>query len=105
VVSWDDLESDEAASLYQQQRGGHADEGETSIVLYLRPDLVNMDAAVRDYRSEPLPQIGYRPGRFDRDTEPGLFGDPTLATAEKGEKLLALMRGNWLKALDQFESL
>jgi len=105
VVSWDDLESAQAAGLYQQQRGGHADEGETSIILHLRPDLVDMDKAARDYRADPAPQIGYRPGTFDRASEPGVFGDPTLATPEKGEELLELMRGNWLKALDQFESL
>jgi creatinine amidohydrolase len=105
VVSWDDLESAEAQALYQQKRGGHADEGETSIILHLRPDLVDMDRAVQAYRADPKAQIGYRPGKFDRDTEPGLFGDPTLATAEKGEKLLEIMRNNWLDALDQFDSL
>lgn len=105
VVSWDDLETSEALALLEQKRGGHADEGETSIILHLRPDLVDMQRAVSAYRGEPVTQIGYRPGKFNRDTEPGLFGDPTLATPEKGEKLLGIMRQNWLRALDQFESL
>ena len=61
-----------------------------------------MDKATRDYRGEPHVQIGYAPGKFDRDTESGLFGDATLATAEKGERLLAIMQRNWLLALDQF---
>ena len=105
VVSWDDLESPEATELLQQRRGGHADEAETSIILHLRPDLVDMERAVAAYRAEPKPQIGYRPGKFDRNTEPGVFGDPSLATPEKGAKLLAMMRRNWLLALNQCESL
>lgn len=102
VVSWDDLESSEAQALYSQERGGHADEGETSILLYLRAELVHMDRAMRDYRGEPHAQIGYAPGKFDRAEEAGLFGDATLATREKGERLFAIMQHNWLLALDQF---
>jgi creatinine amidohydrolase len=102
VVSWDDLETDEVLALYEQERGGHADEGETSIMLYLRPDLVDMSKAVKDYRQPPREQIGYAPGTFDRAHEAGHFGDPTLASAEKGKRLLAIMRKNWLTALDQF---
>ncbi|MCZ6619804.1 MAG: creatininase family protein [Gammaproteobacteria bacterium] len=102
VVSWDDLETEKADSLYQQKRGGHADEMETSIVLFLRPDLVKMDRAVRDYRAEPVAQIGYAPGKFSRADESGVYGDPTLADAEKGRNMLEHMTANWLLALDQF---
>jgi len=102
VVSWDDLETDAAAALYEQRRGGHADEGETSIMLHLRPDLVHMDRAAPDYRAAPRPQIGYRPGVFERSSEAGAYGDPTLATAEKGRALLDIMTDSWLTALDQF---
>ena len=62
VVSWDDLESSETDALLEQKRGGHADEGETSIILHLWPDLVDMERAVTEYRGEPKPQIGYRTG-------------------------------------------
>jgi creatinine amidohydrolase/Fe(II)-dependent formamide hydrolase-like protein len=64
-----------------------------------------MERAEADYRTEPQPQIGSRPGKFDRATETGVFGDPTLASTEKGEKLLEIMSRNWRSALDQFESL
>ena len=101
IVSWDDLESEEAEYLYQQKRGGHADEGETSIILYLRPDLVDMTKAVKDYLTKKT-QIGYAPGQFDRATEVGVYGDPTLATVEKGKILLGIMDKNWLLALKQF---
>ena len=102
IISWDDMESEEAEHLYQQKRGGHADEGETSIILHLRPDLVDMNKAVKDYRQSKT-QIGYTPGKFDRATEIGVYGDPTLATAEKGKKILEIMVKNWLLALQQFE--
>ena len=102
VVSWDDLETEEAKKVCEQDRGGHADEGETSILLHLCPDLVHLDRAEVDYRSPPRAQIGYRPGAFDRATETGAFGDPTLATADKGRAILEVMEANWLLALDQF---
>ena len=103
VLSWDDLENEESAAVYEQLRGGHADEGETSILLHLRPELVRMAEAVRDYRAEPHPQIGYAPGVFDAEVEAGHFGDPTLASAEKGARLVAIMAERLLTALDQFD--
>lgn len=103
VISWDDLETAETAAFYEQQRGGHADEGETSIMLYLKPELVDMTKAQKDYRSKRQQTIGYTPGKFDVSQEAGLYGDATLATAEKGKQILHIMRKNWLLALDQFE--
>jgi creatinine amidohydrolase len=108
VVSWDDLEPPEAEALAEQRVGGHADEMETSIHLFLQPELVDMARAVRDYRSPGRDHPGYAPGLFSRDpgdpaySETGLFGDPTLATAEKGEALLRLMTREWLRALRGF---
>lgn len=108
VVSWDDLETPEAEALADQRAGGHADEMETSIHLFLQPHLVDMDRAVRDYRSTTGEHPGYAPGLFSRDpgdpaySETGLFGDPTLATPQKGEALLRIMTGRWLEALRGF---
>jgi len=101
VVSWDDLETIEANEWSEQERGGHADEMETSIILYLARDQVQMDKAKKDYRGTKQNQIGYAPGKFEKG-ELGVFGDPTLATADKGEKMFDLMRKNWLLALQQF---
>ncbi|TDI91816.1 MAG: creatininase family protein [Gammaproteobacteria bacterium] len=101
LISWDDLETDEVAEFSEQRRGGHADEIETSLNLYLQPERVYMERAVADYRGDPARQIGYAPGKFTAE-ESGVFGDPTLATAEKGERVLAIMRSNLLEALEQF---
>ena len=109
VVSWDDLETDEIAGLQEQEVGGHGDEMETSINLYLQPELVDMDLAVQDYGDRlPKDYGGYQPGRLTRDdTDPaysasGIFGDATLANPEKGRLALAVLTREWLKAIDGF---
>jgi creatinine amidohydrolase len=111
VVSWDDLETEATDALADQRAGGHAGELETSIHLYLQPDLVRMDLAETDYGDrlrEGYP--GYKPGLFSRDeadpaySTTGLFGDPTLATAEKGRAALEILSTQWLKALRGFET-
>jgi creatinine amidohydrolase len=109
VVSWDDLETAAVGQLAEQREGGHGDEIETSIQLYLQPERVDMSAAVRDYGpANPQDYAGYRPGLFSREPgDPdhsitGIYGDPTLATADKGRAALELMRAAWLQALRGF---
>jgi creatinine amidohydrolase len=109
VVSWDDIETDEIAEFQEQEKGGHADEIETSVNLYLQPGLVRMERAVKDYGDRPTKDYGgYRPGLFARDrsdpgfSDSGVYGDPTLATAEKGKKTLDVMTREWLHALEAF---
>ena len=83
------------AALAQQRRGSHADEIETSMMLFLAPDRVDMEKAVRDDH----PKNGR--GGFHRTAgQPGIFspsgvwGDATLATAEKGGRIVeATLRG------------
>lgn len=109
VLSWGDLETPELKALLQQKTGGHADELETSINLYLQPELVHMDRAVVDYEnSADKGYPGYKPGLFSRNPQDpqysttGITGDPTLATAEKGRKALEIMTAQFMKALDGF---
>ncbi len=108
VVSWDDLETEEIESLAEQRAGGHADELETSIHLYLQPDLVHMERATPAYGAGRKTYPGYAPGLFSRDEKDpafsttGHFGDPTLATKEKGKEALRIMTAEWLKALRGF---
>lgn len=109
VVSWNDLETGEIDALAEQEAGGHGDEMETSINLFLQPELVDMSLAVTDYGDRtPQDYGGYRPGSLSRNpadpdfTESGIFGDATLATADKGEKALAVLTREWLRALDGF---
>ncbi|MBS2018921.1 MAG: creatininase family protein [Deltaproteobacteria bacterium] len=72
----------------EQEGGTHADEIETSIMLVLAPDRVDMSKAVKDFV----------PGKGGLTRDPantsatysatGVWGDPTLATREKGRRLI-----------------
>jgi len=76
---------------------GHACEFETSLMLALHPDLVNMALAVDDGlppRAKPL-QHDLLSGAaaalaipMHRLTQHGVYGRPTLAKAEKGRRIL-----------------
>jgi creatinine amidohydrolase len=76
---------------------GHACEFETSLMLALHPDLVNMALAVDDGlppRAKPL-QHDLLSGPaaalaipMHRLTQHGVYGRPTLAKAEKGSRIL-----------------
>jgi creatinine amidohydrolase len=75
----------------------HACELETSIYLALAPDLVQMDKAVPDFNQPPSDYFyvdwfngpGSMMEWWSTLTRNGTMGDPTLATAAKGETLLA----------------
>jgi creatinine amidohydrolase len=69
----------------QQEAGSHADEVETSMMLYIEPSSVDMSKAVRDL-SPSSPAIGLTRQRGGKGTysPTGTWGDPTLATREKG---------------------
>lgn len=85
------LEIDEKlpSGLLKQEGGTHADEGETSMMLYIAPESVNISKAVKD--------LDLRPGRRGLTRDPkgkghysptGIWGDPTLASKEKGKVIV-----------------
>jgi creatinine amidohydrolase len=89
-----------AADLLGQKLGGHADELETSLVLAIAPRAVRMDRAEPDYGHalEAPATVFYQPTVFDQDpasgpdySRTGARGDPSLATAEKGRRILDAM--------------
>jgi creatinine amidohydrolase len=67
----------------------HAEEVETSMMLFLHPDLVRMDRAVREY---PDLSVEYEMSSLPMGalSQSGVFGDATVATMEKGERFLQL---------------
>lgn len=67
----------------QQAGGTHADEIETSMLLYIDPEVVDMSRAARDYHPGPGP-LTRMPGGPGVYSASGIYGDATLATAEKG---------------------
>lgn len=65
----------------------HADEIETSLLLYLRPDLVDMSKAKTFYPESPPNYYPYIFVPWDKLTPIAVIGDPLKATREKGEKI------------------
>ena len=68
----------------RQERGTHADEIETSIMLVLAPDRVDMSKATRDDDPGGAGGLTRTPGGARTYSPTGTWGDPTLATREKG---------------------
>ncbi len=68
----------------KQARGTHADEIETSIMLVLAPDRVDMTKAVKDAEPDGKGGLTRTPGGEKTYSPTGTWGDPTLATREKG---------------------
>jgi creatinine amidohydrolase len=75
----------------EQPGGTHADEIETSMMLYIAPETVDMTKAVRDFTPKEKPGFSRTPDGPGHYSKTGIWGDPTLATREKGEKVVEHM--------------
>jgi len=64
----------------------HAGESETSQMLAIAPETVHMDRAVDFVPDVPRPYLSY--GSIFRASPTGVWGYPSYASAEKGEKVL-----------------
>ena len=66
-----------------------ADEGETSMMLYIAPETVDMSKAVKDYDARPDRKgLTRNPAGAGSYSPTGIWGDPTLATREKGKVIV-----------------
>ncbi|CAN5647740.1 creatininase family protein [soil metagenome] len=94
------------ASEYNQ--GIHAGDVETSVMLSLLPNQVDMAKAVREYPNE-LPDgsllslegqlpIAWTMADLSRS---GVVGDATVSTAAKGNAILASVAAGWVKVLEE----
>jgi len=85
---WDEV--DAAVRKVQQEEGGtHADEIETSMMLYIAPKTVRMSRAVKDLSPHGRGPLTRNPKATEGTYSPtGAWGDPTLATKEKGHILV-----------------
>ncbi|MBI5365365.1 MAG: creatininase family protein [Planctomycetes bacterium] len=75
--------------LCTQERGTHADEGETSMMLVIAPDTVDMSKAVKDCSPKGEGGLSRDPNSAKTYSPSGVWGDATLATRAKGERLCA----------------
>lgn len=89
----------------------HACEWETSLYLSVDPERVQMDKAVREfhpiksefmYRGMRTPAPVSLMEYWSTFTESGVVGDPTLATAEKGNKVFEAIVNGMVRMLKEF---
>ena len=89
------------SGLLEQAWGSHADEHETSLMLHIAPEVVDMDKAVDDGREGE--------GRLSRErgsgtySPSGVFGQATLATAAKGKAIAGALLEQVLSDLRQLQ--
>ena len=75
-------------AVRQQKAGTHADEMETSAMLFLAPGSVRMEKAVADGLSERSGPLTRNVASTTGHVSPsGVFGDPTLADWRKGQRI------------------
>jgi creatinine amidohydrolase len=89
----------------QQKTGTHADEIETSLMLYMNPETVDMKKAVKDDNPStggPLTRDPKQPGRYSPS---GVFGDATLATRAKGKVVAEAMVEGMLAEIEALRNM
>jgi len=92
LVNWWEVDPEGHATIFEDP-GEHADEMETSLMLHLRPELVEAERADEGETREPH-FTGMKQGwawiarPWDVLTTSSGVGDPVAATAEKGEQFL-----------------
>ena len=101
LLRYTDLTKEDPVEKKLRQSGGtHADEIETSMMLYIAPESVQMKKAVRDLN--PTQAGGLTRDRKGKGTysPTGAWGDPTLATREKGQAVVESLLTTILKEID-----
>lgn len=96
----------ELLSPKELELGIHAGDAETSLMLSILPEQVRMDVAVTEYPQglpgdSLLSMEGNLPFAWTtRDlSRSGVLGDPTVATPEKGDRLLTSLAKSWTQVI------
>jgi creatinine amidohydrolase len=107
------LARDAIAKLRESRPGGmgHACEFETSMLMHLRPDLVQVERAAVTYPNPgstylTTDLLGSSAVRTYHDfgdlAESGTLGDPSLASAEKGARFFEAVRNEMVRFIEDF---
>jgi creatinine amidohydrolase len=109
---WDGMTADEAAEFFGPTTGLHANRGETSAVLAINPDLVDMERA--NAEMPPFPEVSNAapvhtafffsaPGSVHRATHSGTWGDARESTADFGERYLEVVSRATVRMLSDID--
>ena len=93
---WDPLYKE---GIYETNTELHAGEAETSIMLAIAPESVDMSKAVDEVPTVPRNYLSY--GSIFRATKSGVWGEAKCATAEKGEKALSFFAGRAAEEMEK----
>jgi len=104
-----DLGAQRTAGLLQQPRGSHGDEHETSLLLAIAPDVVRTGKLAREIPDRPESRGVFVPPMYHRVPGPGysatgVYGDATLATADKGRVIADAMVDDLVAAAERLRT-
>jgi len=90
--------------ILKQEGGTHADESETSMMLYMAPATVDMRKAAKDYH--PSEHLGLTRDPKGRGvySATGIYGDATLATRAKGKTITTALVSAILREIEHLGS-
>jgi creatinine amidohydrolase len=101
--SWDRLEP-LYADVVEEEGGTHADEVETSMLLYIDPSAVDMSKAVDDYHPSPKAGLTRDPEKLGTYSPSGVYGFATLATREKGRAIVERIVEQLVKEIEDLRA-
>lgn len=112
VNYWDGMTAEEAGEFFGPTSGLHANRAETSAVMAVDADLVDIEAA--NAEMPPFPEVGNAPavhtafffsapGSVHRASQSGTWGDAREASAEYGERYLEVVTAATIRVLDDIE--
>ena len=114
VSYWEALPANQLEEYLSLSAGLHANIGETSAVMAVRPDLVDLGAAVEewpdfpDFQAPAFPSIlAYfetNPGSVWRASRTGVWGDPRGSTGELGEKFYGWIEDAMVKLIGDVDA-
>jgi len=113
VSYWDSLPPPQLQEYLSLSAGMHANIGETSAVMAVRPELVDLEAAVEEwpdfpeFQAPPFPTIlAYfetQPGSVWRAFRTGVWGDPRGSSVELGERFYGWIEDGMVKLLEDVD--
>jgi creatinine amidohydrolase len=93
------------SKIKQEEGGTHANEIETSMMLFIAPETVEMGAAVKDYHPSATGGLTRSPSGEGSYSASGIYGDPTLATLRKGKIVVEAVIQGILQEIEELQSL
>ena len=91
-------------AIGKQEGGTHADEIETSMMLYMAPSTVDMKKAAKDYHPSTERGLTRNPNGRGVYSATGIYGDATLATKAKGEQITKALVIGILKDIEDLRN-